>query len=98
MALTGRAAEVAAALDLSPHREGGYYREIWRSGVRVDPADGRGSRRALTSIYFLLPAGEIGRWHRVGSDELWHHCEGEPIELLLMPPGEPRLERVRLGP
>jgi len=98
MTLSARAAELAASLGLSPHPEGGFYREFWRSGARVDPGDRRGTRHALTSIYFLLPAGDISRWHRVGSDEVWHHCEGDPLELLLVPPGETRLERIRLGP
>ena len=35
---------------------------------------------------------------RVRSDEIWHHHEGAPLELLLVPPDEPRLERLRLGP
>ena len=36
----------------------------------VAPADGRGPRAALTTIYFLLPAGTNSRWHRVESDEI----------------------------
>jgi predicted cupin superfamily sugar epimerase len=93
-----RATELIRELRLVPHPEGGFYREIWRGGLTVEPADGRGSRGALTSIYFLLPKGAISRWHRVRSDEIWHHCEGAPLELLLVPPDEFRLERVRLGP
>ena len=81
-----------------PHPEGGYYREIWRSGLGVEPVDVRGGRAALTSIYFLLPAGAISRWHRVRSDEIWHHYEGAPLELLMVPRDELRLERHRLGP
>jgi uncharacterized protein len=60
--------------------------------------DRRGARAALTSIYFLLPAGAVSRWHRVRSDEVWHHYEGAPLELWLVPPEEQRLERVQLGP
>jgi predicted cupin superfamily sugar epimerase len=93
-----RVAELIRDLQLVPHPEGGYYREIWRGRLEVEPVDGRGGRAALTSIYFLLPAGAVSRWHRVRSDELWHHYEGAPLELLLVPPGEPRLERLRLGP
>lgn len=81
-----------------PHPEGGYYREIWRGRLGVEPVDGRGGRAALTSIYYLLPAGAISRWHRVRSDELWHHYEGAPLDLLLVPADEFRLERFRLGP
>lgn len=93
-----RVAELIQTLRLMPHPEGGYYREIWRGSLGVEPADGRGNRAAMTSIYFLLPAGAISRWHRVRSDEIWHFHEGAPLQLLLIPAGEPRLERVRLGP
>ena len=93
-----RVDELIERLQLAPHPEGGYYREIWRGGLDVEPADGRGTRSALTSIYFLLPAGAISRWHRVRSDEVWHHYEGAPLELMMVPPEEMRLDRVRLGP
>jgi predicted cupin superfamily sugar epimerase len=77
-----RAAELVAMLDLRPHPEGGYYREIFRSTARVAPVDGRGERAALTTIYFLLAEGSHSRWHRVASDEVWHLYEGGPLELL----------------
>ena len=76
-----RAAELIASLDLAPHPEGGFFRELYRSDSRVQPLDGRPERRALTTIYVLLPAGEVSRWHRVGSDEVWHFFEGDPLEL-----------------
>jgi uncharacterized protein len=79
-----RAAELIATLDLKPHPEGGFYREILRSALRVQPDDERGERAALTSIYFLLPGGAVSRWHRVSSDEVWHLYEGGPLELLEM--------------
>lgn len=95
--ILARVEELVQSLQLIPHPEGGFYREIWRGG-QVYPVDGRGRRAALTSIFYLLPAGAISRWHRVGSDELWHHYEGAPLELLLVPPDMLRLERLRLGP
>ena len=93
-----RAAQLIARLGLAPHPEGGYYREIWRAPLAVAPADSRGARAALTAIYFLLPDGAVSRWHRVRSDEVWHHYEGAPLELWLVPPDALRLDRVRLGP
>jgi predicted cupin superfamily sugar epimerase len=93
-----RVAALIRALQLAPHPEGGHYREIWRSPEAVARGDGRGERAAMTSIYFLLPAGARSRWHRVRSDEIWHHYEGAPLELLLVPADEFRLERRRLGP
>ena len=65
-----------------PHPEGGFYRELYRSSSRVQPADDRPARAALTTIYFLLVGGEVSRWHRVASDEVWHYYEGDPLELL----------------
>jgi len=65
---------------LTPHPEGGYFRELHRSGHNVQLPDGR-TRSAITVIHFLLGSGDVSRWHRVGSDELWHFCEGSPLEL-----------------
>ncbi|HET8623736.1 MAG TPA: cupin domain-containing protein [Gemmatimonadales bacterium] len=93
-----RVAELIRTLELALHPEGGYYREIWRAPLAIEPADGRGRRAALTVIYFLLPGGGVSRWHRVRADEVWHHCEGAPLELLRLPPNEWRLHRSRLGP
>jgi predicted cupin superfamily sugar epimerase len=97
-AAVNRGAELIRLLDLTPHPEGGFYREIWRSPASVEPADGRGTRAALTGIYFLLPAEAVSRWHRVRSDEIWHFCEGAPLELLQTRSGKWTLERVRVGP
>ncbi len=33
------------------------------------------------SIYFLLPAGVVSAWHRVGAVEIWHHYAGAPLTL-----------------
>ncbi len=93
-----RADELVRALDLRPHPEGGHFRELYRSRRMVRTDDGRSERWALTSILYLLRAGERSRWHRVASDEAWHFHEGDPVELHLM---DGQLERVkveRLGP
>jgi predicted cupin superfamily sugar epimerase len=81
-----RARQLIDDLRLQPHPEGGYFREIHRSSARVRPDDERPDRAAVTSIYFLLVAGQHSRWHRVRSDELWHFYEGEALDLLLAPP------------
>ena len=93
-----RPAELIALLDLRPHPEGGHYAEIYRSADEVAPADGRGPRSAITTIYFLLRRGEASRWHRVASDEVWHFYEGTGLELLRLSPDLENLETIRLGP
>jgi uncharacterized protein len=81
--MVSRAAELIETLALTPHPEGGFYRQVYRSPHSVQPDDSRNARSALTTIYFLLPAGEKSRWHRVRSDEIWTHIEGSPVTLHL---------------
>jgi len=95
--LPPRAAELIATLRLEPHPEGGFYREVFRSGRYVTLDDARGRRHALTTIYYLLPQGSVSRWHRVESDEVWHFYEGAALELLELNPSGHALVRHRLG-
>jgi len=85
------------ALQLQPHPEGGYYREIFRSESIVGADGGRGERKALTAIYFLLAAGQHSRWHRVLSDEVWSHLEGGPLALSCFDAGTRKLAIFQLG-
>jgi hypothetical protein len=94
---TDRARALIATLGLTPHPEGGWYRELYRSTAHVRRDDGA-VRDALTTIYFLLVAGTHSRWHRVEADEVWHHYEGAPLELLVIEPTMESLGVVRLGP
>ena len=82
---------------LQPHPEGGWYRELHRSPLAVQRADGEG-RSALTLILVLLPGGAVSRWHRVAAaDESWHFIGGDPLELLQLPPEGGTPECCRLG-
>jgi len=96
--MNARAAELIASLGLVPHPEGGYFRELHRSASSVQPLDGRTERAALTTIYFLLPEGEVSRWHRVASDEVWHHYEGAPLDILTADATFERVTRHTIGP
>jgi predicted cupin superfamily sugar epimerase len=95
--LGGRAADLARWLGLRPHPEGGWYREVFRSGRSVDALDGRPLRQAMTSIDFLLAAGQRSAWHRVRSDEAWHLLEGGPLRLWLAPPDLTMFSLVQLS-
>jgi predicted cupin superfamily sugar epimerase len=92
-----RARELIELLDLQPHPEGGWYREIHRATATVSPADNRPPRSALTAIYFLLERGQFSAWHVVASDECWQYCEGDPLELLTFDADSGQTERVELG-
>jgi len=73
------ARSIVEALGLVPHPEGGFYREAFRSTIRVGAAPRE--RAASTAIYFLLAEGTFSALHRVRSDEVWHHYDGGPLEL-----------------
>lgn len=64
---------IITALDLSPHPEGGWYRQTW-----VAENTGRPSG---TAILFLLPRGEVSHWHTVDATEIWFYHAGSPLIL-----------------
>lgn len=76
-----RALELIELLELTPHPEGGYFREIFRSSGTVRMPGKRKERSALTEIYFLLTADDVSRWHQVDLDEVWHFYEGAPLSV-----------------
>ena len=88
---------IIRALALAPHPEGGFYRETFRADALPFELPGRGARSASTSIYFLLGGSDFSAFHRVRSDEIWHHYAGVALELHTLESS--RGHRVeRLGP
>jgi uncharacterized protein len=67
-------------IDLIEHPEGGRFREVFRSAYTVSMHDGT-TRAALTHIYFSLKTGEVSRFHKVASDEVWNLYQGAGINL-----------------
>lgn len=83
------AAAIIAALGLTPHPEGGHYRETFRDD------GGHQGRAHSTAILYLLRADEVSRWHRIDAAELWHWYGGAPLLLRIRAAG--RREDIRLG-
>jgi predicted cupin superfamily sugar epimerase len=86
------AADVIHALGMRAHPEGGWYVETWRAPVAV----GR-SRPAVSTILYLLAAGERSAWHRVDAAEVWQHAGGDPIELRIWTEGDAAITVQRLA-
>ncbi len=85
--ITKTLSPLVAALDLKPHPEGGWYKELWKASFEIpkevlDEAY-TGSRYAATSIYFVLHPDEFSEWHTVLSDELWLWHSGSSLLLTL---------------
>ena len=66
--------------ELIEHPEGGRFKEVFRSSGVVTSANGQ-NRSALTHIYFELKAGEVSRFHKVQSDEVWNLYKGGGVYL-----------------
>lgn len=85
--------ELIAHYQLSPHPEGGYFKETYRAEKTLP-----GTARSLsTAIYYLLPAGQRSLLHRIGADEVWHFYLGDPLLVIELQAGAPA-KVTRLGP
>lgn len=67
---------------LTPHPEGGYYSEQYRSESLLSSPINGGTRASISHIYFLLTVGQLSRWHKVLHDEIWNVYEGAPLRIL----------------
>jgi predicted cupin superfamily sugar epimerase len=88
-------------LGLTPHPEGGFFRETYRADETIAsahlPARFGGERAFATAIYFLLEGWQISRLHRIRSDELWHFHAGGPVAVDSIAP-DGALGHAVLGP
>lgn len=90
-------AAIISQLHLTPHPEGGWYREVYRSHDSI-PASSLPDRYNSphcfsTSIYFLLESHDFSAFHRLRSDETWHFYMGSPVVIyIISPEGEASAE------
>ncbi|MEX1189190.1 MAG: cupin domain-containing protein [Bacteroidia bacterium] len=76
-------------LNLSVHPEGGAFKEIYRSEISWKPDENhpiKGERSLSTGIYYLLRKGEFSAFHRIKSDEIWHHYDGDDLNIYELNP------------
>lgn len=77
--LSEQAKKWVEELGMQQHPEGGWFAEVYRSAgfITQQALPGhKGARPYMTSIYFMLPPGEISRFHRLKSDEIWYFHAG----------------------
>ena len=64
-------------LQLEPHPEGGYYRQLYGND-----ADGK---KDISTIYYMLTDSDISAFHRLhGVTEIWYHHAGAPLDLYVI--------------
>ena len=83
-------------IDLIEHPEGGRFREVFRSARTVSTQDGA-TRSAVTHIYFCLRPGEVSKFHKVVSDEIWNLYQGTELDLYVWDGSETPPQRIVLS-
>jgi len=87
-------------LQLKPHPEGGFYKEIYRAGDMILPEHlpkrYKSSRNFSTSIYFLLEGNQVSNFHKLKSDEQWHFYDGSGMVIYVIDEGG-NLNKILLG-
>ncbi|KUG24888.1 hypothetical protein ASZ90_005290 [hydrocarbon metagenome] len=82
------ASTLVEKLDLQPHPEGGYFKEVYRSNELIKteglPERYTSERCFGTSIYYLLVGEQFSAFHKLQSDETWHFYFGSSIILHLI--------------
>jgi len=69
-------------LKLEAHPEGGYFKELFRDLVTYPPHRNFAEERNYsTAIYYLLEQRDKSAFHRIKSDEIWHHYDGGCINI-----------------
>ena len=74
-------ARLVRKLGLEKHPEGGHFKQTYRSVAIVNVEGYDGQRNIATAIYYLLSGSEFSAFHRIKSDEIWHHYAGGSITL-----------------
>ncbi|TAH24729.1 MAG: cupin domain-containing protein [Cytophagales bacterium] len=89
------------ALQLQPHPEGGFFKEVYRSEEAIPPVGlperYLSPRNMSTSIYFLLRSEDISAFHRIKSDEIWFYHAGSSADIYIIEDRKLRLEKIGMN-
>lgn len=73
---------------LTPHPEGGYFKETYRSDENIRkehlPEKFSGDRNFFTAIFYLLQKEQCSKLHRIKSDEMWHFYDGSGLTIYVI--------------
>lgn len=64
-------------LNLEPHPEGGYFKQVY--------GNGNGETKAISTIYYMLTDANFSAFHRLhGMTEIWYFHAGEPLNIYVI--------------
>jgi uncharacterized protein len=90
------AAKLVKKLELEKHPEGGYFKQTYRSDTTISVKGYGGPRNISTAIYYMLVGEQFSAFHRIRSDEIWHHYAGGSITLYAIEDGG-KLSKLMIG-
>ena len=64
-------------LQLEPHPEGGYYRQVFGNDVT--------GKKDISTIYYMLTGRDMSAFHCLhGMTEIWYYHAGEPLNIYVI--------------
>ena len=88
-------------LSLISHPEGGYFTETYQSPDLLStsglPERYSAERVCAKAIYFLVPDGQVSKFHRLTCEEIWCYHFGAPLTLYIIEKAG-KLRHLILGP
>jgi len=91
------AEQVAKALNLSGHLEGGFFRRTYQADDYAKLSTDKGERFILTSIFYMLTSqSPIGHFHLNKSDIVHYYHLGDPIRYTMID-ADGKMEQVIMG-
>jgi uncharacterized protein len=94
--LNKEAARWVKRLGLERHPEGGYFKQTYSTDLVINVKGYDGPRHAATAIYYLLDGSEFAAFHRIKSDEIWHHYAGGPLTIHSIG-NDGKLSKIKIG-
>ena len=82
--MQSRADILKETYQMERHVEGGSFCEAYTAPFAQE------GRPLAGSIYYLLDAGEVSRFHQIDCDELWYYHEGCGMKITALAEGEKR--------
>ena len=69
--------KIIEKLQLEPHPEGGYYRQLYGNDAS--------GKKDISTIYYMLTDSDISAFHRLhGVTEIWYYHAGEPLNIYVI--------------
>jgi len=96
------AQDIARELKLTPHPEGGFFKEIYRSDELIAPdalpERYETAKSLCTAIYYLITSDTFSAMHKLKSDEVLHYYMGASARIFMLSEETRNAEEIILGP